>query len=115
MNRNPSRKGLVAAAPALLALGCACFASAAATEVSGIPLAEDPTDKAEQAMLRFINTSWTGDLDGMLERGLIRALVVPSRTMYFSDKGKPRGIAYELLTTFQDELNKKYPPSTQCH
>jgi ABC-type amino acid transport substrate-binding protein len=27
------------------------------------------------------------------------------------EKGKPRGIAYELLTAFQDRINKRYPPS----
>ena len=113
MNRKSTRKGLAASALVLLTLGRAGFASAAAPEVSGISLAEAPTEKAEQAMLRFINTSWTGGLDGMPGRGLIRALVVPSRSMYFSDKGKPHGIAYELLTTCQDELNKKYPPSTK--
>jgi len=84
-----------------------------ATEDGMAAADESAADKSEQAMLRFINTPWSGDLDGMLERGLIRALVVPSKTMYFVEQGKPRGIAYELLTTFQDQLNKKYPPSTK--
>lgn len=70
-------------------------------------------DAAGEAMLKFINQPWQGDLDGMLERGLIRALVVNSKTMYFSDKGRQRGIAFELLTTFQDYINKKYPPSVK--
>jgi membrane-bound lytic murein transglycosylase MltF len=73
--------------------------------------AETAEEQAEEAMLRFVNEPWTGDFDGMLERGLIRALVVPSKTMYFMEKGKPRGIAYELLTAFQDRINKQYPPS----
>jgi membrane-bound lytic murein transglycosylase MltF len=70
-------------------------------------------DDAGEAMLKFINQPWKGDLDGMLERGLIRALVVNSKTMYFSDKGRQRGIAFELLTTFQDYINKHYPPSVK--
>jgi membrane-bound lytic murein transglycosylase MltF len=69
--------------------------------------------EAEQAMLRFVNEPWTGDLDGMLKRGLIRALVVNSKTMYFNDKGQQRGIAFEVLTAFQDHINKKYPPSVK--
>jgi membrane-bound lytic murein transglycosylase MltF len=71
---------------------------------------ETEAEKAEEAMLRFVNQPWTGDLDGMLERGLIRALVVHSKTLYFEEKGRTRGIAYELLTTFQDHINKKHPP-----
>ena len=70
-------------------------------------------EAAEEAMLRFVNEPWTGDLDAMVGRGLIRVLVIPSKTMYFSEKGKPRGIAYELLTIFQDWINKKYPPSVK--
>ncbi len=64
-------------------------------------------------MIEFIRQPWKGDLDGMLKRGLIRVLVANSRTMYFSDKGQQRGIAFELLTAFQDHINKKYPPSTK--
>lgn len=74
---------------------------------------ETAEEAAEEAMLRFVNEPWTGDLDAMLERGLIRALVIPSKTMYFAEKGQPRGIAYELLTIFQDWINTKYPPTVK--
>src|SRR4029077_19886702 len=47
----------------------------------------------------------TGDLDGMIERRVIRALVVYSKTYYFVDKGTQRGIAYDGLKLFEDELN----------
>ena len=40
-------------------------------------------DDAPAAILRFVNQPWKGDLDGMLKRGLIRVLVVNSKTMYF--------------------------------
>ena len=33
---------------------------------------------------------WTGDLDGMTERRLIRALVPYSKTLYFVDRGTQR-------------------------
>jgi membrane-bound lytic murein transglycosylase MltF len=91
---------------------------AAPPEVGETAAAEDDTlaaptkgDDALEAMLQFVNQPWKGDLDGMLKRGLIRALVVNSKTMYFSDKGRQRGISFELLSTFQDHINKKYPPS----
>ncbi|HKV98168.1 MAG TPA: lytic transglycosylase F [Vicinamibacterales bacterium] len=51
---------------------------------------------------------WTGDLDGMVKRRRIRAGVVYNRTHYFVDKGVQRGIAYESLKLFEDDINKKF-------
>jgi len=55
-----------------------------------------------------IREKWTGDLDGMVKRRVIRAGVTYSRTHYFIDQGTQRGIAYESLKLFEDELNAKY-------
>jgi membrane-bound lytic murein transglycosylase MltF len=52
-------------------------------------------------------TKWTGDLDGMLKRRRIRALVPFSRTQYFVDQGVQHGTAYEFLKAFEDHINKK--------
>jgi membrane-bound lytic murein transglycosylase MltF len=49
----------------------------------------------------------TGDLEEMLARRRIRALVVYSRSGFFYDKGHPRGISYEAVEEFQKFLNKK--------
>ena len=57
--------------------------------------------------LRLVNTPWTGDLDGMIKRRMIRALVVYSKTFYFVDKGTQRGASYDALRAFEDDLNKK--------
>ena len=51
---------------------------------------------------------WTGDLDGMLERKLVRALVPYSKTYYFVDEGTARGMTYELLRGFEDWLNEQH-------
>jgi membrane-bound lytic murein transglycosylase MltF len=51
---------------------------------------------------------WTGDLDGMIERRTIRVLVTPTRTQYWVDRGKQTGAEYDLVTAFDDRLNKKY-------
>jgi membrane-bound lytic murein transglycosylase MltF len=48
-----------------------------------------------------------GDLEGMLKRRQIRALVVPSRSGFFYDKGQPRGINYEALEEFQRFANER--------
>jgi membrane-bound lytic murein transglycosylase MltF len=51
---------------------------------------------------------WTGDLDGMIQRRMIRALVVPTHTQYWLDRGQQTGYAYDVLTAFEAQINKKY-------
>ena len=50
---------------------------------------------------------WTGDLDGMIERRVIRVLTVYSKTTFFVDKGAQLGLVVDALTLFEDDLNKK--------
>ncbi len=50
---------------------------------------------------------WTGDLDGMVEREVIRALVVYSLTNYFLDGPTQRGVTYEALKEFEKFLNQQ--------
>jgi len=50
---------------------------------------------------------WTGDLDGMIKRRIIRVLVPYSKTNYFVDRGTQRGLTYEVFRLFEDFLNKK--------
>jgi len=64
---------------------------------------------AESAFTLTDNTriKFTGDLDGMIERRLIRVLMTHSKTNYFVDRGTQRGLVYEAFRLFEDELNKK--------
>ncbi len=50
----------------------------------------------------------TGDLDGMVKRHEIRALVVYSRSGFFYDAGQPEGIYYEALNEFQRFVNQRF-------
>jgi membrane-bound lytic murein transglycosylase MltF len=50
---------------------------------------------------------WKGDLDGMIERGVIRVLTVYSKTFYFVDKGVQRGGTHDAFRVFEEDLNKK--------
>ena len=50
---------------------------------------------------------FSGDLDGMISRRLVRAGVPFNRTFYFIDRGQQRGLSYEYLTLFEEHLNKK--------
>jgi len=97
-----------------LLIGSLALGAPVLAEESGSAIAEkaqgDEAERGEEALLRFVNTPWSGDLDGLLERSVIRVLVVHSKSHYFVDKGKARGITYEMLTHFEKWLNKKYPP-----
>jgi len=50
---------------------------------------------------------WTGDFDGMVERRMVRVLVVFSGHLFYFDQGRPRGITYELLQEFERFINRK--------
>lgn len=51
----------------------------------------------------------TLDLEDMVERGYIRVLVVPSKTLYFLDGAQQRGATYEAMVEFERFLNAKIP------
>jgi membrane-bound lytic murein transglycosylase MltF len=51
----------------------------------------------------------TGDLDAMVKRGNIRALVLYSRSGFFYVDGRPEGIYYEALRAFETFVNQKLP------
>jgi membrane-bound lytic murein transglycosylase MltF len=50
---------------------------------------------------------WTGDLDGMIERKVIRVLTVYSKTTFFVDKGAQMGMIPDAFRLFEDNLNKR--------
>lgn len=56
---------------------------------------------------RLKNEHWTGDIDRLLERRYIRALVLYNKTNFFYDGPQPRGITYEALKEFEKFLNAK--------
>ena len=54
--------------------------------------AQAPTEKGRLGLaISEITKPWTGDLDGMTERRLIRVLTAFSKTQYFIDRGTPGG------------------------
>lgn len=74
-------------------LGAACSKAAWSGDELSIPLQQQP---------------WTGDLDGMIARRVIRVLVPYSRTLYFVDLGgTQRGMSYDFMRAFEDDLNRR--------
>lgn len=63
---------------------------------------------AEARRLEITTKPWKGDFDGMLERRAVRIYVPYSRSLYFVDKGRERGISAQLIRAFERWLNKKY-------
>src|SRR6185295_16081232 len=49
--------------------------------------------------------TWTGDLPTLLDKRVVRMLVVYSKTFYFIDKGQQRGITYDLGMELEKQLN----------
>ncbi len=50
---------------------------------------------------------WTGDLDGIVKRRILRVLVAYNKTIYFRDREVQRGVAYDSMKAFETDLNKK--------
>jgi len=71
------------------------------------PLVATATNEPVPEDVPAIFEPWTGDLDGMIERRVIRALVTYSQTNYFLDGPDQKGITYEALQRFEKNLNEK--------
>lgn len=79
-------------------------AAAPATSQDALPPLEYESALPE-AVRATLHQRFTGDLDGMVKRRLIRAGVTYNRTNYFVEKGVQRGTTYEHLKNFEDKLN----------
>lgn len=90
-NRGPPKAP--AKAPPVAAVGAPASANAGA----------EPTDAFQAAIFK----RFTGDLDQMVKRRMIRVGVTYNRTFYFVDAGVQRGFTYEFGKAFEDALNKK--------
>lgn len=74
-------------------------------ELEASPLAAHLPPEADVSHLSLIAEPRVEDLDAMLERRTIRALVVPSKTFYFFDGAEQRGLSYEMLKAFEEFIN----------
>ena len=71
---------------------------------------EKKQEKLEKKQEEFGHLSlekiWEGDFDGMVERRLIRVLVVFNKMGFFIDQGQYRGVSVELLEAFKKSINE---------
>jgi membrane-bound lytic murein transglycosylase MltF len=98
-----SKRNVLAASrpwgPALVLLALALFFWAA-------PAAAAVDDTPPDEFLKSINKPWKGDLDQMIKRRGVRVLLTYSKTNYFLDGARERGITYEAMRQFEKYLNK---------
>ncbi len=71
------------------------------------PSPEAAQQNAGQAALPLNFKRNTGDLDEMLKRRTIRAIVILDPIGFFYENGLPKGIMYEALQAFQAFVNQK--------
>jgi membrane-bound lytic murein transglycosylase MltF len=108
----PLRRAVVVATIMLLACPAAYSQTTPATPAKPAAAAVRPAADGDSAaaprQLVIGNKVWKGDFDQMLERRVIRVFAPYSRSLYFSDKGRERGLAAELIRDFERFLNVKY-------
>lgn len=99
---------------AIHTIGRLTFGIAASLVLVAGALGQSPgstQSKAGKQAVRQLDISikpWAGDFDRMLERRMIRVLVPYSRTLYFNDRGRERGITADNVRDFERWINKKY-------
>ncbi len=100
-------RGARRAAVGALALGLALAGAVGAR-------ADDADDAAAPlggplggGLVEAVTAPWTGDLDGMVERGVIRVLTAYSRTHFYLDGGEPRGLTHEAMRLFETFANER--------
>ena len=92
-----ARSLTVVVVASLVALAATSFAAPAAKPVSpaSTPAVVD-------------SKPWTGDFDGMFERRRIRMLAPYSKSLFFMEGGRPRGLTAQLAKDFENYLNQKH-------
>jgi membrane-bound lytic murein transglycosylase MltF len=117
----------VVAALILLSAGCSSSSTPSQTTAAGgggsspptaalptkpgddqpLPDVPSPYDALPAEFRTHLSQPFTGDFDGLVKRRVIRAGVVYNRTQYFIDRGQQRGMSYEALHLFEEEINKR--------
>jgi membrane-bound lytic murein transglycosylase MltF len=88
---------------------CAVILAFFGGNIANAVAADAPTNvPSPPRQLSLAAKPWTGDFDAMIQRRMIRVLVPYSRTLFYNDKGRERGITAELVRDFERYVNQKY-------
>jgi membrane-bound lytic murein transglycosylase MltF len=93
----------------LASVACGCSRTPPAAKPTSSAALPPPAYEAAlpPSVRSLVDTPFTGDLDQMVGRRLIRIGAPFNRTFYFIDHGVQRGLAYDYIRLFEDELNKR--------
>ena len=72
----------------------------------GSAVSQELKENPFSATFRQAMKTWTGDWDGMVARNQVRVLVPFSKTFYFLDGGRQRGLTYDLMKVLEKQINK---------
>ena len=92
--------------------GPAASASSGPADATPVEEVEAPLPPSELqtqlplAVREVVLSPFTGDLDEMVKRRMVRVGVTFNRTFYFVDKGTQRGVVYDYGQLFEEWLNK---------
>jgi membrane-bound lytic murein transglycosylase MltF len=86
---------------------CARTVAVLLAGMSAITRADAPASNQLEGVPPSLNEPFRGDWDEMRQRRMLRALVVYNRMLYFVDRGQQRGVNYEFLKAFEDDVNAK--------
>ena len=70
------------------------------------PASQELKEDRFSATFRQAMKTWTGDWDGMVTRNQVRVLVPFSKTFYFLDGGRQRGLTYDLMKILEKQINE---------
>jgi membrane-bound lytic murein transglycosylase MltF len=90
-------------------LACALLAHPITAAAEVLPSPQAP-EREELTITLGDAAPWTGDLDEMIKRRVIRVLTTYSKTGFFLDQGVPRGATFDLARLFEEDLDKKLSP-----
>jgi membrane-bound lytic murein transglycosylase MltF len=97
------RRSLLAA----IAAGVPTLLAASAMAQTEALFDDGSADDAADPILSSALQPWTGDLDAMVERGMIRIAIPFGLTTYFLDGPTQKGITYDLVVQFEQFLRKR--------
>jgi membrane-bound lytic murein transglycosylase MltF len=93
--------------PVVVALFVVVFGAPVAQAADHQVFHEEKSSATTKHELQVGTRQWKGDFDGMKKRRIIRALVPYSKTFYYVERGRQRGISYEIFQALETDLNKK--------
>ena len=74
-------------------------------------IVKQPEPPPEPSRVDSNPSPWTGDLDGMKDRQVIRILVPYSKTLFFYDKNKEMGVVHDLGVSLEKWANQQSGPA----